>query len=330
VLTLHLARSRHNIRGVRRLGFLILLAALGIGAAAPGAGKAPAIVQPGVSVGDVYVGGLLSEQARARLRWAYSRPLTLTFGTRRWRLPAGLLGAAVDADRGVTDALEATRGQRVRARVHIDGARIRSYVRALDKRFSYDAHDAYAYLAGLTPQIAEGKPGLSILTDVTARRIARALGSGTQRKVQVAWRVVEPSVTAADFGPVIVIRRGLNRLYLYGGTQLDRTFKIATGRAEYPTPTGDFAIVDMQRDPWWRPPSSDWAKGLKPIPPGPGNPLGTRWMGLSAPGVGIHGTPDAASVGYSASHGCIRMYVPDAEWLFGHVRIGTPVFIVSA
>jgi lipoprotein-anchoring transpeptidase ErfK/SrfK len=86
----------------------------------------------------------------------------------------------------------------------------------------------------------------------------------------------------------------------------------------------------MQRNPWWRPPDSPWAKGLKPIPPGPGNPLGTRWMGLDAAGVGMHGTPDAASIGYSASHGCIRMRIPDAEWLFGHVQIGTPVFIVGA
>ena len=55
------------------------------------------------------------------------------------------------------------------------------------------------------------------------------------------------------------------------------------------------------------------------MPPGPDNPLGTRWMGLSAPGVGIHGTDDPSSIGYSASHGCIRMQVPDAEWLFDHV-----------
>jgi lipoprotein-anchoring transpeptidase ErfK/SrfK len=53
-------------------------------------------------------------------------------------------------------------------------------------------------------------------------------------------------------------------------------------------------------------------------------------MGLSASGVGIHGTPDDASIGYSASHGCIRMHIPDAEWLFNHVTVGTPVFIVSA
>ena len=66
-----------------------------------------------------------------------------------------------------------------------------------------------------------------------------------------------------------------------------------------------------------------------PVPPGPGNPLGTRWMGLSAPYVGIHGTPDAASIGYSVSHGCIRMLIPQVEWLFEQVEVGTPVFIVA-
>ena len=86
----------------------------------------------------------------------------------------------------------------------------------------------------------------------------------------------------------------------------------------------------MQLNPWWYPPPSPWAKGLKPVPPGPGNPLGTRWMGLDAPGVGIHGTPDDASIGYSASHGCVRMHIPDAEWLFHHVKLGTPVVITDA
>jgi lipoprotein-anchoring transpeptidase ErfK/SrfK len=83
------------------------------------------------------------------------------------------------------------------------------------------------------------------------------------------------------------------------------------------------------KNPWWYPPTQDsWAKGLKPVPPGPGNPLGTRWMGLSAPGVGIHGTDEPSSIGYSASHGCIRMQVPDAEWLFDHVDVGTTVYVV--
>ena len=137
-------------------------------------------------------------------------------------------------------------------------------------------------------------------------------------------------VTRSSYGSVIVIRRGSNHLYLYKGMKPWRTFTVATGQAIYPTPLGKFDIVVKWKDPWWYPPDSPWAKGAKPIPPGPGNPLGTRWMGLSAPGVGIHGTPDPASLGYSASHGCIRMYIPYAEWLFDHVDVGTPVYIVPA
>src|SRR5207253_10236621 len=63
------------------------------------------------------------------------------------------------------------------------------------------------------------------------------------------------------------------------------------------------------------------------IPPGPDNPLGTRALDLSAPGIRIHGTPDDASIGTHASHGCIRMHIPDSEDLFGRVDIGTPVII---
>ena len=64
------------------------------------------------------------------------------------------------------------------------------------------------------------------------------------------------------------------------------------------------------------------------FPPGPNNPVGVFWAGTSKTGVGIHGTDEPGSIGYSASHGCIRMQVPDAEWLFEHVVVGTTVYIV--
>ena len=95
-----------------------------------------------------------------------------------------------------------------------------------------------------------------------------------------------------------------------------RKFGVATGQAAYPTPLGNYEIVTSRRTPGGTRPTPTGPQDAEPIPPGPGNPLGTRWMGLSAPAVGIHGTPDAASIGYSASHGCIRMLVPEAEWLF--------------
>ena len=141
---------------------------------------------------------------------------------------------------------------------------------------------------------------------------------------------VAPTVTPASFPHVIVIRRGSHELTLYRRAAFVRRFPVATGQSIYPTPLGRFEIVTKWRDPWWYPPAgSAWAAGEKPIPPGPSNPLGTRWMGLSAPYVGIHGTPNAASIGYSASHGCIRMRISDAEWLFDHVDLGTTVFIVG-
>jgi lipoprotein-anchoring transpeptidase ErfK/SrfK len=140
---------------------------------------------------------------------------------------------------------------------------------------------------------------------------------------------VAPTVVVGTFAKVIVIKRSINRLYLYEKDKLFRTFPVATGQAIYPTPRGKWHIVVKYRNPWWYPPTQDaWARGLKPVPPGPNNPLGTRWMGLDAPGVGIHGTDAPSSIGYSASHGCVRMQVPDAEWLFDHVDVGTTVFVL--
>jgi L,D-transpeptidase ErfK/SrfK len=162
------------------------------------------------------------------------------------------------------------------------------------------------------------------------RALTDALVHGTRQTVVLRAKLTTPDATPQSIGPVIVIRRGSNVLTLYNGMRVVRLFHVATGQAVYPTPLGRFQIVVMWKNPWWYPPNSSWAKGLKPVPPGPNNPLGTRWMGLSAPGVGIHGTDEPASIGYSLSHGCIRMLVPQAEWLFNHVIVGTPVFIVSA
>ena len=127
---------------------------------------------------------------------------------------------------------------------------------------------------------------------------------------------------------LVIIRRDAHRLYFYKGARPLRVFTVGTGGTWTPTPRGRFRIVSKYRRPWWYPPDSNWAKDLDPIPPGPENPLGTRWMGLSVPGVGIHGTPNPASVGYSISHGCIRMKSRDAESLFRLVRVGTRVWII--
>ena len=92
-------------------------------------------------------------------------------------------------------------------------------------------------------------------------------------------------------------------------------------------PTGDYEINDKQVDPTWTPPDSPWAAELSSIPPGPGNPLGTRWIGTTAPGIGFHGTYADYSVGTAASHGCMRMHIPDVEAFYEMVTIGMKVSI---
>ena len=125
----------------------------------------------------------------------------------------------------------------------------------------------------------------------------------------------------------IIVDIGDLHLYLYRNDKLVKSYSVATGQPAYPTPTGTYSVVNMQMNPTWLPPNSDWAKDAKPIPPGATNPLGTRWIGTSATGVGIHGTPDDASIGSYASHGCIRMHIPDVEDLYARVVIGMPVII---
>ena len=316
---------------IRRLVILVLL----FGATIPvlgGAAARPDLIASGVTLAGIPVGGMSYEEAQAAVAPAFARPIELVYGGTHWRLNASRFGGEVSVADGVSRALDADANTPVDLVPRVNASDVGQFVAALDKRLSYPARDAHLVgLRGLTPIIADGKPGLRVLRGVTAQRIVRAAESSLRPRIRVAVSPVASKLTRANFGPVIVIRRGVNELRYYDGTHLVRTFAVATGQSIYPTPLGTWSIVDMQRNPWWRPPTQDaWARGLKPVPPGPGNTLGTRWMGLSAAGVGIHGTPDDASVGYSASHGCIRMHIPDAEWLFEHVHVGTPVVIVGS
>jgi lipoprotein-anchoring transpeptidase ErfK/SrfK len=291
------------------------------------------VIAPGVSVSGVEVGGLTSEPARARIRRAFDRPLKFVHGSERWQARPSRFGGHWWVNGAIARALRARPGRSVELGVSYGERRVTRYVDKLAKRFYVAPEDAQ--LAGLAgngrPLITRERPGRRVAKALLRAAIAHALHTPTRARLRLPMKPVPPSRTRANFGPVIVIARESKRLTLYNATSPVRSFPIATGTAEYPTPLGSFSIATMQRDPWWYPPpDSEWARGAKPIPPGPGNPLGTRWMGLTAPLVGIHGTPDSASIGYSASHGCIRMHIPDADWLFDQVHVGTPVVIVGA
>lgn len=127
----------------------------------------------------------------------------------------------------------------------------------------------------------------------------------------------------------IVVNRAERRLYLYRGGKLWRTWRVAIGQPRYPTPAGDWKIVAMRYRPTWVNPHQGWSADMpETIGPGAGNPLGTRAMNLDASGIRIHGTYQAGSIGSAASHGCIRMRLPDVEALFELVGLGVPVKII--
>jgi lipoprotein-anchoring transpeptidase ErfK/SrfK len=312
---------------VRKAAVLFAFALLAC-ASAPASSQMPAIA-PGVTVGGIGVGGLTSEPARTKLEEAFARSIPVVHGNRHWWASPQRLGAGAAVDAAVSSALHAEPGDRVALGVDYSAPQLRRFVNEVARTFDRKPVDAELVGVGPAgPKIKEAVPGIAVRRTLLRRELELELEHGTRQSIVLPTSTVDPKVTRARFGPVIVINRGANALWLYNSTKLVRSFRVATGQSRYPTPNGLWSIVDMQLNPWWRPPDSDWARGLKPIPPGPGNPLGTRWMGLSAPGVGIHGTPDAASIGYSASHGCIRMQIPDAEWLFQHVHEGVPVYIV--
>jgi lipoprotein-anchoring transpeptidase ErfK/SrfK len=292
--------------------------------------SARSVIAQGVRVGGVGVGGLAPAVAVDLVRTAFAAPLVLLFDGRTLQPSPVRLGTIAYVKRAVNRASQAAPGTALPLTVRVRGARVRSYVAALAQRFDREPVDARLVLRGLKPFITRGTPGRALDRVAATKAIIDALVRNRRFPIRLQAKAVTPAVTRESFGPVIVIRRGSNRLHLYDGMRLRRTFGVATGQARYPTPLGRFSIVVMWKNPWWYPPDSDWADGQEPVPPGPGNPLGTRWMGISAPGVGIHGTPDPGSIGYSVSHGCIRMQIPDAEWLFTQVAVGTTVFIVAA
>ena len=293
----------------------------------------PRVIAVGVTIGHVAVGGLTYAEARAAVGEAFAKPLTLVVSpTRKFTVTPRELGAYPRLTAAVRSALTVRRsGFNVPLPVDVSVTRIAAYALHLGKKVDRAPVDSRLILYRLAPRITKDLPGRHLNRVVAARLLVLALKTQNRDPIKLRFQAIAPAMTPASFPHVIVIKRGTHQLTLYKGDSVQRQFGVATGQSVYPTPLGRFEIIVKLRDPWWYPPQgSAWAKGEKPVPPGPGNPLGTRWMGISSPNVGIHGTPNAASIGYSASHGCIRMRIPDAEWLFERVTVGTTVFIVGA
>jgi lipoprotein-anchoring transpeptidase ErfK/SrfK len=324
--------------------FLIVAVVLALGVPLSGAYAASddgtaavpdGVIAPGVSVGGVAVGGMTAAQAAPWISQSVLGTITVKVGDQQWTTSASQLGVHAYIDRPLKVALAAGRsaavqpGTDIPVVTRISGNALRNWIRSLAPQVRTDPVDARFELVKSVPHVVPDQWGRRLDILAATALVAAALKQPDRGPVTLPTKVVVPAVTVRSLPPALVVDRTLHRVSLYSkhGEKV-KMLDVAVGQSAYPTPTGAFEIVEKQLNPWWYPPNSAWAAGEKPVPPGPGNPLGTRWMGISSPGVGLHGTPDAASIGYSASHGCIRMRIPDAEWLFVHVRVGSPVWII--
>jgi lipoprotein-anchoring transpeptidase ErfK/SrfK len=317
-----------------RSGFILCVAAIcalavGAGHARADASPPPPTIADGVLIGSVAVGGMTADEATAAVDQVYLAPVVLRVAHRSYSVELRRFHTFVPVAAAVQTALTAAPDTTVPLVPTLDTTLVTKFVVKLAQHTDRAPIAGRLLLRHDRPFFTTARAGWALEKLATRMLIRDAIRSGARTPVVAPLRKLTAARVKAE--PIIVIHRGLNRLVLFNGTRVVRSFPVATGQAIYPTPLGHFEIVVKELNPWWYPPTQDaWAKGLKPVPPGPGNPLGTRWMGLSAPGVGIHGTDEPWSIGHSESHGCVRMQVPDAEWLYNRVQVGTPVFIVAS
>ena len=334
--------------------FLAVLVVLGGALYAYDHARADEIAK-GVHIAGVPVGGMSPEQARARLEREIMRPLerpivihhdkkTWTLGAREARIRADLsamVDAALAKSRSgdlFSRSWRSLTGEKVNAdlqpQVQFSDAAV---VRLIDRvRHSVErpAKDATVKISGTGVDSTPGADGLAIQASALHRQIDAAIISPTASRTFVArTHHTKPKVTTDDlkrkYDTVIIVNRSQFRLQLYKGLKLHETFPIAVGRVGLETPAGQYTIANKAINPAWHVPNSPWAGDLagKVIPgDDPTNPIKARWLGVYD-GVGIHGTSDDASIGHNASHGCIRMHIPDVEKLYDEVPVGSAVYI---
>jgi lipoprotein-anchoring transpeptidase ErfK/SrfK len=210
---------------------------------------------------------------------------------------------------------------------------INDFVDEVAKQIDRDPTEASVQPSASTLNLVAGKDGVSVDQSRLTHLLVRELGTGERRRViEAPVNRTQSTVTTADLAskyPVYVtVDRSSFQLKLWENLKLAKTYPIAVGMQGLETPAGTYTIDDKQVNPSWHVPDSAWAGDLagKVIPPGPDDPIKARWMGFYN-GAGIHGTDEVDSIGSAASHGCVRMTIPDVEDLYDRVPLGTPIYI---
>ena len=302
----------------------------------------PERIADGVSAAGENLSGLTVTEAAARLDGAFADHLergsvtvrvanltrTLTSSQARVRFDA--LGSAERALAAGRSALASP--VEVPLTVQYSKRRVERFAGSVDRRLRLRPRDARLQISVKRVRVTHSRRG----RDIDGRRLAREIGAALvdprrARELTPALLRPKPKVTADKLrrsaSTVLTIDQRTFTLRLFKHLKVVKTYKVAVGQRAYPTPRGRFSIQSKQVNPVWSVPNSPWAGELAGTTvTGPGNPLKARWMGIAG-GVGIHGTGESGSIGTRASHGCIRMHVPDVIALYKRVPIGTPVLI---
>jgi lipoprotein-anchoring transpeptidase ErfK/SrfK len=349
-------RSRSSRLPFFLLGFLLVVAGGAVVAAyAYDHGRRDTIA-PGVRIGGVDVGGLSTAAARRRIvaRAVLPRRRTITVKAHghTFTLPASRSRITADIDgvleRALTDSRRGWLGQRVAN--GLSNKRI-------DESLSLPIHYAPGVVAKLTARVADAvrrspvdasvKPsgsGLSIHRSHSGRaldasalkhKLAAALMSARRPpKITATTHKVSPNVSSAQlaskYPAYIIVDRGSHVLRFYSHLKLANTYPIAVGMQGLETPAGLYDVQWKETNPSWHVPNSAWAGALagRTIPPGPQDPIKARWMAFNG-GAGIHGIDPSeyGSIGHDASHGCVRMRIPDVISLYARTPVHTPVYV---
>jgi lipoprotein-anchoring transpeptidase ErfK/SrfK len=310
-------------------------------------------ILPGVSIGGVEVGGMTRAQAIAAVRGGAAAQLgatiTVTAAGHTWKVTPRQLGERAAVVHAVDVALTQDhsmgvfsrfwhrfRNSSVNQRVPLrfqGGSGIGTFVDQLTKSVDRDPVDASLTTDGKQLIHVTAHAGRTVNVPAAVSALKSAL-SQRSTSVTLPIAVVKPKVTAANLGVTIVVRVPQNRLYVYKGFHVERSWPVATAKPGFITPPGDWKIWQKAEWPTWYNPAPDGWASADPlvVPGGIENPMGARGLYLSAPGlILIHGTSpsERSSIGHYESHGCIRMLNEDVEQLYPLIPVGTHVLVIG-
>jgi hypothetical protein len=311
-------------------------------------------IAEGVTIGGVDVGGLDAVEAERAVRKQLLAPLRnslrVGYDGESWELSDEELKVRADVSGAVDEAFSVSDDgglpgrlvryvsggdvdERIAAPVTYSEPAINRFVRRVAAEVAIEAQDATVEANGAELVIVPAEHGRKLRDNLLTKQLkAAVLNADADHTIAARTNAVKPEVVgsevAEEYPTYLTLDRSTYTLRFWKNLKLAKTYTVAVGQEGLETPEGLYAIQDKQENPTWNVPESDWAGSLagQSIPPGPSNPLKARWMGIYE-GAGIHGTEETSSLGSAASHGCVRMAVPDVEELYDLVEVGTPIYI---